>query len=189
MSIDQLLDFRKHIVSKLEAGNAPTVPKQDPLLDSLNRNADIAEILISRYEYDAKVARSIAMANVVNEVGDAALPWKGPAALPVPDTIPTLPDEADPDFEKYFSLKKMCEMCRSTRDEVVNILEKERIISYTNGIWHLTGLGQQFGKTFRTYPLYPHRMMAKIHIRYSPAAINIIRGRLASKQTVLPAEA
>ncbi|MGA9622055.1 hypothetical protein [Methanoregula sp.] len=169
---------------KREIGEVASHPASDLLIASLHRNADIAEILIARYAYDAQVARSIAMANVVNEIGDAALPWKGPAAL----TDPSLPDDADPDFEKYFSLKKICEMCRITRDEVVNILEKERIIAYTNGIWHLTGLGQQFGKTFRTYPLYPHRMMSKMNIRYSPAAINIIRGRLVSKQTELPSK-
>ncbi|MGA9622048.1 hypothetical protein, partial [Methanoregula sp.] len=164
-------------------------PEPNLLRDALNRNADIADIMTSRYGYDPKVARSIAMANVVNEIGDEALPWKGPAALEPPVPVEECSPDEDPDFERFFSMQKVCEICRSTRDEVINILEKERILAYSNGIWHLTGLGQQFGKTFKTFPLYPYRKkFFKMNIRYSPAAINIIKGRLTSTQTKLPAK-
>lgn len=170
----------------------PCGEDHDPLKESLNRNADIAEILISRYEYDPVVARRIAIQNVINEIGDAALPWKGPAMLPAatePETPPavSLPPEADPDFDRYFSLKKISNIVHEPEDRVRNILEKEGLLSYAHGIWHLTMLGQKFGKVFITYPQWPHRTYEQKNIRWSPAAIERVKVHLAAGQQQLAA--
>lgn len=169
----------------------PLVPGPDPLTESLRRNAERADILISGYGYTPELARKLAMQKVVDEVGEDAFIFRGPAMLPaLPETTEPVPaagfPDADPDFERYFSMQKVAEMCHCTRNEAVNILDKEGVIAYANGIWHLTRLGERFGKAFVTYPLAPHRMNPKTVIRYSPAAVNMVRGRLSSTQAALP---
>lgn len=194
---ERIAAFRKSALSKsTDKSIHETIPAApDLIIMSLNRNADIAEILINRYDYDPVVAHNLAMTNVVNEVGDIALPWKGPAALPAPDLFPVaehrrwpepaLPPEADPDFDRYFSLRKIAEIVKESEDRVRNILEKEGLLSYSNTIWHLTRVGEQFGKVFTTYPLWPHRMTEKKNIRWSPAAIERVRIHLSAGQTQL----
>lgn len=168
-----------------------------PLIDSLNRNADIADILVDRYNYQPEVARSLAMAAVVEECGGPALIFKGPAMLSAPkaeESVPALPlmscskcimSEADPEFEKYFSLRKVAEYTGLQEDRVRNILEKSGLLHWEHGIWHLTQVGKQFGKVFTTYPLAPHRMTEKKMIRWSPAAIERVKTYVSAGQAQL----
>lgn len=172
-------------------------PVTSPLIDSLNRNADIADILVDRYNYQPEVARSLAMAAVVEECGESALVFKGPAMLPAPkaeETVPALPattcsqcimSEADPDFEKFFSLRKVAEYTGLQEDRARNILEKTGLLHWEHGIWHLTQVGKQFGKVFTTYPLAPHRMTEKKMIRWSPEAIERVKAYVSAGQSQL----
>lgn len=177
-------------------GIIPPVMGPDPLADALNRHADIADILIDRYDYPAETARKLAMAAVVQEVGDAAMIYKGPAMLTAPDEVLVKPakcdpssacfmDEADPDFEKYFSLRKVAQYTNLTEDRARNILEKTGLLHWANGIWHLTPIGQQFGKVFTTYPLAPHRMTPNKMIRWSPEAIERVKAYVSAGQSQL----
>jgi len=195
MDDDKFIALHQSILEKMGIKRAEIVSSRpsapDPLIASLNRNADIAEILINRYDYDPVVAHNLAMTNVVNEVGDIAHSWKGPAMLPAAEPRAyeycekCSMHEEDPDFDRYFSLRKIAEIVKESEDRVRNILEKEGLLSYSNTIWHLTRTGEQFGKVFTTYPLWPHRMTEKKNIRWSPAAIERIRIHLSAGQTQL----
>lgn len=189
MSLDELLEFRMATLARLGA-EPPTLAEHQQgsaLKDALIRNADIADVLIERYKYNPDTARSLAMAAVVEEVGEPAKPYRGPAMLP-PPALPAgeMADMADPDFDRYFPLKKVAEMTRQTEDRVRNIFEIAGILAFANGIWHLTKLGEDFGKVFVYYPLYPHRMIEKKTIRYGPAAVDLVRRM--SGQTELTGE-
>jgi len=188
--------FKAEQYGKLEETEKAPVP--DLLESSLLHYGRIGNILIKEWECPADVARRLAMAAVVEECGESAVRFRGPflgepaktvpPALPAPGQAMDSSIEApDPDFERYFSMQKVAEMCQCSRNEAVNILEKEGVIAYANGIWHLTRLGEQFGKAFPTYPLFPQRLTRKMMIRYSPAAVNLVRGRLNTTQTALPA--
>ena len=192
--------FRTSALLRSTGKPDPETDKPDPLIAALNRNADIAEILITRYDYDPTVAHSIAMNNVANEVGEAALPWKGPALLPDAEPQEDLRKDLpqcekcngslgtfDPDYDRYFSVRKIAKFTEQSEDRVRNILEKEGLTSWAHGITSLTVLGRQFGKVFITYPEWPHRTYEQKNIRWSPAAVERIRVHLSAGQTHLAA--
>lgn len=168
------------------------------LSDVLNRYADAADILIDRWNYKPEVARSLAMTAAVEEC-PALLPLRGPAALPVnepPADIPALPapatgPQADPDFEKYHSLGDVARFAQCTSENAAHkILEQEGVIECVNRVWRLTRYGERFGKMFPVYPLWPHRPdYMRWLIRYSPEAVQLVRGKLFGIQTHLPQKA
>ena len=169
-------------------------PQSDPVITYLKRNAEIADILVKGYGYTEEVAHRLAMQDAVNKHGEVLAPFKAPALLPAADPQEPvayehcescLIKEEDPDFDRYFSLRKIAEITHESEDRVRNILEKEGLLSYHHGVWHLTTLGQKFGKVFTHYPLFPHRLTKKNMIRWSPAAIERVKVHLSAGQTSL----
>jgi hypothetical protein len=198
--------------SPVPAPVAMALPEDQPhstvsLKASLLHHADIADILIERWGYSEETARRLAMAAVVEEVGDEAAIFKGPAMLPAaapeegtPATAaeenPKCRDcimlEADPDFDRYFSLEKVAAMCAITKVQAQNILEKQDLIAIRIGVIHLTRLAEslEIGRVFTHYPLAPHRMNPKKIIRYSPKAIERVKAALQAQQApLIPGEA
>jgi prophage antirepressor-like protein len=193
---EALIRFQRwvpELIQKYRKGNIvrTTAVIENPLADSLNRHADIADILTARYGYKPEIARNLAMEAVVMEQGDKAIIYRGPALPPVTtdeELEPAHPliEGADPDFDKYFSLTKVAEYCDCTTDQARNILEKEGVLEYSNKLWHLTRYGEGFGKTFTTMPWYPHRLTEKKMIRYSPVGVDLVRKHMAASQSELP---
>jgi hypothetical protein len=193
-------EFKIQCLNKAVSAPVPAVtgqpPRGDPLAEALRHHADIADILIARYGYKEEVARGLAMAAVVEEVGDPALIYKGPAALPAaPEERKALECENcngslgmfDPDYEKYFSARKIAKFTGVTEDQVRNILEKEGLISWAHGITSLTMLGRQFGKVFITFPEWPHRTYEQKNIRWSNAAVERVKAHMMGQTALVPA--
>ena len=65
------------------------------------------------------------------------------------------------------------------------ILVDEGIIGYQNTHMVLTKYGHRFAKLFTVTPEAPHRMYEETRIRYSPDAVQLVRGKLASIQMAL----
>ena len=168
----------------------------DSLTVSLQKQADIADILITKWGRDPEAVRRLCMAAVIEECGDA-IRYRG--LFTCEDKTPLLPSpegtrcadcimaEADPDFEKYFSRQKVADMTGTTYDQVGNILEGQGILTYANGTYHLTKFGETSGtgKVFTHYPLAPHRMTPKKMIRFSNIAVERVRAHLSAGQSKL----
>jgi hypothetical protein len=191
MSDDEYIDFRHNLLERMSNGK-PEIPKilpvDNPLAAALTRHADIADILIARYGYKPEIARNLAMQAVVTEQGEKAIIYRGPALLPAaePEAVLVELTGADPDFDKYFSLTKVAEFCKCTTDQARNILEKEKVLDNSNGLWHLTRYGESFGKVFTINPLHPHRLTEKKMIRYNPDAVELVKKHMAAGQSELP---
>jgi hypothetical protein len=182
------------LIQQYRKGEINQKPDKD-LQDVLQYHADVAKILIAGYGYKEEVAHSLAMAAVVEEIGDPARTYSGPARLPAAETpmafligdrcTDCIMTETDPDFEKYFSRKKVAAMTGTTDDRVGNILENQGILTHANGSYHLTTFGEKIGagKVFTHYPLAPHRMNPKKMIRYSNIAVERVRAHLSAGQT------
>lgn len=191
-----------------ELSMAPALPAAgpDPVIETLQKNRQIADLLVDGYGYDKAVARKLAMQDAVNKHPEALGPFKGPilngdgqtaAPLALPAPAAELPQrckecamlEADPDFETHFGIDTVAKSCGLTRTEALNVLEKQGIVAIRMGVTHLTRLGEvsKAGKVFTHYPLAPHRMTPKLMIRYSPVAIERIKAELKAKQATLDA--
>jgi len=190
---------------------APALPSAgpDPVIETLQKNRQIADILIEGYGYDKTVARKLAMQDAVNKHPEILGPFKGPVLNGASNApaelkeviVPLLPASADhcehcimqdrdPEFDKYFSLEKVADMVDLSKIEVQRILEKQEILIYANKVYHLTTLGEKIGagKVFSHYPLFPHRLTEKKMIRYSPVAVERIRAVLRARQMQLDGE-
>ena len=189
-----LIRFQRWVPELIKRYREGQIPKQrledNPLAAALTRHADIADILVARYGYKPEIARKLAMQAVVTEQGDPAIIYRGPAMLPAGESepLPMEPTGADPDFDKYFSLTKVADFCKCTTDQARNILEDEKILDNSNGIWHLTKYGEDFGKVFTINPLHPHRMTEKKMIRYNSEAVELVRKHMVAGQSELQIE-
>ena len=163
------------------------------LSDVLKRHADAADTLIDRWNYKPEVARSLAMTAAVEEC-PALLPYRGPASLPaneplaLPAPVSELP-AADPDYDRYFSLRKLAEFCQCEQKDARKILVDEGVVAYQNNHLILTKYGERFARLFTVMPEAPHRTYTEIRIRYSPEAVQLVRGKLFGIQTHLPQKA
>jgi hypothetical protein len=194
-------EFRIKMLDRMSATVPAVIPEAQPpgkdLRQVLQYHADVAKILISGYGYKEEVAHGLAMAAVVEEVGNPALIYKGPASLPAAPQEGLLKDHpdcehcngslgsCDPDYDRYFSARKIAKFTGQTEDVVRNILEKEGLTSWAHGITSLTLLGRQFGKVFITFPEWPHRTYEQKNIRWSPAAVERVKAHIAAGQTQL----
>ena len=118
-------------------------------------------------------------------VGAEDKPHDAIQELPAPAAGP----KADPDYEKYFSLRKLAQFCQCEEKDARKILIDEGVIAYQNTHLVLTKYGERFGRLFTVTPEAPHRTYEEIRIRYSPEAVQLVRGKLASTQMRLPARA
>jgi hypothetical protein len=195
--------FRKIGAIEEPVAIAPLAPQQDPLKDALIQNADIADIMIERFGYSPDIAHRIAMTNVINEVGEKAVPWKGPALLTGPEdeenkitqVAATCADcvgsiaRPDPEYEKFFSYRKLADYMNLTEAEVKEIMKKEGLLSWSNGSYHPTMLATKdgrYGRAFVTYPEWPHRTYERKNIRWSPVALSMIRAHISGQSTLVP---
>jgi len=124
----------------------------------------------------------------------ALLPYRGPASLPaneplaLPAPVSELP-AADPDYDRYFSLRKLAEFCQCEQKDARKILVDEGVVAYQNNHLILTKYGERFARLFTVMPEAPHRTYTEIRIRYSPEAVQLVRGKLFGIQTHLPQKA
>ena len=140
---------------------------------------------------DLPVAQRVVMATAVERfpdlapyralVGTGDKPHDAIQELPTPAVGP----KADPDYEKYFSFRKLAQFCQCEEKDARKILIDEGVIAYTHLV--LTKYGERFGRLFTVTPEAPHRTYEEIRIRYSPDAVQLVRGKLASTQMRLPA--
>lgn len=160
---------------------------QDPVLGSLRKNAERAKVLVSDYKYPEETALRLAMEAVVQECGDEARQFKGPATAPaLPAPVQEDLPPADPDFERYHSLEKLSTYCQCSSKEAHRILEDEHVIECVNKIWRLTRYGERYGKMFECMPFFPHSRARRWMIRYHPDAVQLVRGKLMGMQLPLP---
>ena len=163
------------------------------LSDVLTEYGKRARALSSEWGVDPGGAQRVAMADAVekypdltpyrNLVGSGDKPHDAIPELPAPD----LP-KADPDFEKYFPLPKIAEMCKIDESTARRILEDEGIIGFENKHTTLSTRGalEDFGRVFTCYPYFPHRMTPRGHIRYnSDKCCHLIREKLFGIQAPL----
>jgi len=158
--------------------------KPNPI-DAINDQLDIAEIAIKRSGIPKEIAHSMAWTLAANQTGEDLTTYasyikaqvKGPQPLQLPaGDIP----KDQKEFESYFSLRKVCEIIKQSETRARNILESLNVICFMNGIWHVTKYGETFGyaKVFRIMPLYPYSTMERTYIKYTPAAIELLREEL-----------
>jgi hypothetical protein len=83
----------------------------------------------------------------------------------------------------------LAQFCQCEEKDARKILVDEGVIAYQNTHLVLTKYGERFGRLFTVTPEAPHRMYEEIRIRYSPDAVQLVRGKLASTQMRLPARA
>jgi hypothetical protein len=181
------------------AQSAPALPPAQPdeIVTALMVYADRADTLINRWGYKPEVARSLCMAAAVEKYPDL-VSIRGPATadstvLELPEKTGDTPidtelPKADPDFERYFPLSKIAEMCKCDEDVARRILEDEGIIGFANRHTTLSTRSslEDFGKVFTCYPYFPHRMTPRGHIRYnSDKCCHLIREKLFGIQAPL----
>jgi|GEM_PF-6316266 len=208
---EAILRFQRwvpQLIKKYRKGEiSQQAPAEDPLIVSLKRNADIADILIERYGFKPDDAHDRAMRAVVKDVGEPALVYRGlpelaveaPLALPSSTAPPSQLCiqcsfmEADPDFDKYYSLRDVAKFTRQTETRAQEILTKEGLMTWANGHYRPTTLALKdklFAKIFITKPQWPHRpLFEQTNTRWSPAAIERIKVHLNIGQTSLTAQA
>ena len=165
------------------------------LSDVLTEYGRQARVLSTEWGVDLPVAQRVVMATAVERfpdltpyralVGAGDKPHDAIQELPAPAAGP----KADPDYEKYFSLRKLAQFCQCEEKDARKILIDEGVIAYQNTHLVLTKYGERFGRLFTVTPEAPHRTYEEIRIRYSPEAVQLVRGKLASTQMRLPARA
>ena len=165
------------------------------LSDVLTEYGRQARVLSTEWGVDLPVAQRVVMATAVERfpdltpyralVGAGDKPHDAIQELPAPAAGP----KADPDYEKYFSLRKLAQFCQCEEKDARKILIDEGVIAYQNTHLVLTKYDERFGRLFTVTPEAPHRMYEEIRIRYSPEAVQLVRGKLASIQMRLPARA
>ena len=165
------------------------------LSDVLTEYGRQARVLSTEWGVDLPVAQRVVMATAVERfpdltpyralVGAEDKPHDAIQELPAPAAGP----KADPDYEKYFSLRKLSQFCQCEEKDARKILVDEGVVTYQNTHLVLTKYGERFGRLFTVTPEAPHRTYEEIRIRYSPEAVQLVRGKLASTQMRLPARA
>ena len=165
------------------------------LSDVLTEYGRQARVLSTEWGVDLPVAQRVVMATAVERfpdltpyralVGAGDKPHDAIQELPAPAAGP----KADPDYEKYFSLRKLAQFCQCEEKDARKILVDEGVVTYQNTHLVLTKYGERFGRLFTVTPEAPHRTYEEIRIRYSPEAVQLVRGKLASTQMRLPARA
>ena len=175
-------------------GDVVTLPLSDVLIEYGKRARALAE----DWDVDIAVARKVLMAAAVEKYPDLtpcrALIPANPSPLELPEKTgsnssePELP-KADPDYDRYFSLRKLAEFCQCEQKDARKILVDEGVVAYQNNHLILTKYGERFARLFTVMPEAPHRTYTEIRIRYSPDAVQLVRGKLFGIQTHLPQKA
>lgn len=193
---DAILRFQRwvpELIRKYRLGELEQKKRDDnPLLESLNRNADLMDALVKRYDFDFKVARKLAMERVVAEYPEAII-FRGPTLLPAgsePElalALPAAPDiPQDHDFEAMFTLTQIADFCKTNRNAVLKILEDEGIIYHSaSHVWALTKKGEQYGKMFPKKIMVPGRTTEEMFAKYRPEARDLVLAKLAGEQATL----
>jgi len=168
------------------------------LSDVLTEYGKRARALAEDWDVDIAVARKVLMAAAVEKYPDLtpyrALIPANPSPLELPEKIssnssdPELP-AADPDYDRYFSLRKLAEFCQCEQKDARKILVDEGVVAYQNNHLILTKYGERFARLFTVMPEAPHRTYTEIRIRYNPDAVQLVRGKLFGIQTHLPQKA
>lgn len=178
--------FRESLRDRHIANDVPA------LSDVLTEYGKRARALATKWGVDLAVARRVVMADAVEKYPDLT-PYRALVGGDKPqDAICALPDpglpKADPDFERYFPLPKIAEMCKCDEEVARRILEDAGIIGFANRHTTLSTRGsiEDFGKVFTCYPYFPHRMTPRGHIRYnSDKCCHLIREKLFGIQAPL----
>lgn len=185
------LEGRSH-AQDIEIRTVP-IPQLSGILTEYGKRA---RALATEWGADLAVAQRVVMADAVEKYPDL-MPYRalvGPVEK-APEDIPALPapvqddlPKADPDFERYFPLQKIADMCKCDEDVARRILEDAGIIGFANRHTTLSTRGsiEDFGKIFTCYPYFPHRMTPRSHIRYHPdRCCHLIREKLFGIQAPL----
>ena len=184
------LEMRKSILSKFEGGNLQITANNHPALSGiLTEYGRQARVLADEWGVDLPVAQKVVMATAIDKFPDL-MPYRalvGPADIPDTPMLPAPASgpAADPDYERYISLRKLSHFCACSEPDARKILVDEGIIGYQNTHMVLTKYGHRFAKLFTVTPEAPHRMYEETRIRYSPDAVQLVRGKLASIQIAL----
>lgn len=163
----------------------------NPMLDCLNKYADMKDALIKRYDFDPLVARKLAMEAAIAEQ-PGLIVFKGPTLLPVgpESSTPQLPAASeipqDHDFEAMFTLTQIADFCKTNRNVVLKILEDEGIIYHSaSHVWALTKKGEQYGKMFPRKIVVPGRTTEEMFAKYRPEARDLVLDKLKGEQATL----
>ena len=173
------------------APSQATAAKVPALSGILTEYGKQAQALAEEWGVDLTIAQRVVMAAAVERFPDLT-PYralvggndKPPAdvpALPAPVSGP----QADPDYDRYFSLRKLAQFCQCDEKDARKILVDEGVVAYQNTHLILTRYGERFARVFTVTPEAPHRMYGEPRIRYNPDAIQLVRGKLFCIQTTL----
>ena len=159
------------------------------LSDILAEYARQASVLAKDWDVNPAVAQKVSMATAVERYPDL-MPYRalvgGNASEEAPVSLALTPGlQADPDYDKFFSLRKLAQICQCEEKDARKILVDEGVIAYQNTHLILTHYGDRFGKIFKVTPEAPHRIYEESRIRYSPDAVQLVRGKLFCIQTTL----
>ena len=192
---DAILRFQRwvpELIRKYRLGDLEQKTRaENPLLESLNRNADLMDALVKRYDFKFEVARKLAMERVVAEHPEAII-FRGPTLLPEasePGPAPALlaaPPEIpnDPDFDAMYPLSKLAEFCKISETQARNILEDAKVIYHSPaGIWVVQDA--KYGKMFDMAVCLPGTTKRKQFARYTPAARDLVLDKLKGEQATL----
>ena len=165
------------------------------LSDVLTEYGKRARALAEDWDVDIAVARKVLMAAAVEKYPDLtpcralipanSIPLELPEKTGSNSSEPELP-KADPDYDRYFGIRDVAKFCQCQENQARKILVDEGVLAYQNDHVILTRYGERFGKVFTHYPEFPHRMVPHTLIRYSPEAVQLVRGKLFGIQTHLP---
>ena len=181
--------FRRALQTR--KGDVVTLPLSDVLIEYGKRARALAE----DWDVDIAVARKVLMAAAVEKYPDLtpcralipanSIPLELPEKTGSNSSEPELP-KADPDYDRYFGIRDVAKFCQCQENQARKILVDEGVLAYQNDHVILTRYGERFGKVFTHYPEFPHRMVPHTLIRYSPEAVQLVRGKLFGIQTHLP---
>jgi prophage antirepressor-like protein len=170
-------DLRKGMVVLAAPQQVHTTYVQRPV-DILNEQLDVADVLVKRVGVGKEQAHAYAVILAGEKAGTdlqcyaTAIRAKSGTQLQLTEAIPE--DQAA--FQSHYSRRQIAGFLKLTEDKTRDLLEDKKIIVRTNGIWHLTKFGEQFGRVFMITPQYPYISAQEARIKYNNKLMEYLKG-------------
>lgn len=155
-------------------------PQKLSVTEAINKQLDIADIAIKRSDIPKEIAHKIAW-NLAAEEHEELYAYASAIKSKEQPLLTGATSPADQnEYDAYFSLRKVAEILKQPEAKVRNMLESLNITIFKNGMTHLTRYGEsfEFGKVFKIMPQFPYSTTERTYIRYTPAAIELLREEL-----------
>jgi prophage antirepressor-like protein len=174
-----IIRFQKwvpELIQQFRKGELVSPTQLQKPVDILNRELDLADLLIKRSGMPKEIAHSMAIVLAGDKAGmDLHCYSTYLKAQTTQLQLPAASHEDIVNYDKHFSITKVAAALKLPIDKVRNVLESLNIIYFENGIWKLTAHGEQYGKMFMVTPGYPYRTTQKAYIKYNPLLIDLLK--------------